>query len=841
MSYNFINENLESIMSGNKIDDASLSFYLNSQGSSFILNHNVDGIEKLLTFLNNPNSNLFILNGFMGAGKTLTAEFALRFVNENVLVFKNSYQEAINTDDVLLSLFRDFSNYHNEGKINLPKIETNVFSEKINAYIKACDVPMLFIFDSFEINMRNKESQNDILDFINYLTHFEKVKIIICSRSFRLDDLASNYGSTTYLLTSVSKEDVRDYLADNNITASAYEVETLFKMIRGHYLLLEYAVLVMESFDLTVNNFINEYKKSTKNLLEFLVTKMLGVSSEKTLKLLLFLACIRHGISGEFLVFQNIASVETIEYLLQRKIISEKYGKYYLKDYVKAEFLKGMNPATKIQVHEYLINLYDAELPLKPFERGLFLSRQTMRQEIAFHKKRIDSLTEELIKSGKNKGSEPQQFSYLTYSKSSGFDTDVQQRKISVKQSLKNIKREPQRKLSSGKSNVDKIIMNMPKETFEKDLAEVSFSTTENIVVDVAPIDSIPNSIDDYIKIADNYQKAFNFTNAILYLKKALSFTEDISYKEKLPVIYLKLAVCNKKLQDIDEATNMYEKAYASCLPLSVDNANDVLIEMARMYSELYKFDKSKEIYSRIVYSKDGVSSKTLVRVYLDLAELEDHNANIELALNYSQKALQEAEKLSDVKLLSESYFKHALYLDDTNSVEFAMKYYLRCVQCSNNPDDNKYLSLAYSNLAGISLDNKNISAAKMYYELAVEADKKTNNIEGLYYSYNKLAQIYKRENSEKAYECLVNALSAAKKFDDLTYAISIYVEIGNYYLDRSQFKKALKSFILAKTLTPLHTEDGLNEKIIERIHKVKTLVGANAFSQLLEEIKKKK
>ena len=28
-----------------------------------------------------------------------------------------------------------------------------------------------FIFDSFEINMRNKESQNDILDFINYFKH----------------------------------------------------------------------------------------------------------------------------------------------------------------------------------------------------------------------------------------------------------------------------------------------------------------------------------------------------------------------------------------------------------------------------------------------------------------------------------------------------------------------------------------------------------------------------------------------------------------------------------------------------------------------------------------------
>ena len=40
----------------------------------------------------------------------------------------------------------DFSVYHNEKKIQLPKIETNVFTDKINAYVKSCDVPMLFIF-----------------------------------------------------------------------------------------------------------------------------------------------------------------------------------------------------------------------------------------------------------------------------------------------------------------------------------------------------------------------------------------------------------------------------------------------------------------------------------------------------------------------------------------------------------------------------------------------------------------------------------------------------------------------------------------------------------------------
>ena len=38
----------------------------------------------------------------MGSGKTYVADSFIDFVDENVLVFRNSYQESINLDDVLL-------------------------------------------------------------------------------------------------------------------------------------------------------------------------------------------------------------------------------------------------------------------------------------------------------------------------------------------------------------------------------------------------------------------------------------------------------------------------------------------------------------------------------------------------------------------------------------------------------------------------------------------------------------------------------------------------------------------------------------------------------------------
>ena len=144
MNYNFLKEEINDFIDGTRVNKTALENSIEGKENSFILKHNIDAISSILNFLNSPD-NIFILNGFMGSGKTYTADFILKFINENVLIFKNSYQEAINSDDILLSLFKDFSIYHNDKKITLPKIESNVFSEKINSYIKHCNFPMLFI------------------------------------------------------------------------------------------------------------------------------------------------------------------------------------------------------------------------------------------------------------------------------------------------------------------------------------------------------------------------------------------------------------------------------------------------------------------------------------------------------------------------------------------------------------------------------------------------------------------------------------------------------------------------------------------------------------------------
>lgn len=840
MSYKFIKENIRNLIDGQRVDKSTLEVLIEGRDNSFILNHNIDAISAALSFLNGAD-NIFVLNGFMGSGKTFVADFVLDFINDDVLVFKNSYQEAINPDDVLLSLFKDFSTYHNDKKIELPKSETSVFSEKINNYIKSCNKPMLFIFDSFEINMKSKDTQKDILDFINYLSHFEKIKIIICSRTFKEDDLISKIGATSYNLTSLSKAEVYVFLDENKIEGSTYEKDELFKVTRGHYLLLELSVLIMSITGLSLTLFSTEYKKSTKNFLEFLISKILLTTSDKFIKILLFLSTLRHGVSIDFLLSQEIATFEDIDFLIQKRAVAEKFNKYYLKDYLKNEFIKNINLESRIKVHKFIIDLYESELPLKPFERILFLSRQTMRQEIAYHQNKIKSLSEDLIKSGKTKLPETQDFNYLSYSRTSGYEKKEQQKKELQKRYTDKIKNKRKNQMTQSESL---FLTSMNSEDMlSKNLMEISDLQKEEININEEQNleESVPDSLEDYIEIAQNYEKAYNYTNAILYYKKALSYKFDLNYEEKEPLLYQQLAYCYKKIQDIEEAKRLYEKVYEIFAEKSAEKANEILLTMARMYSELYKFDVAKEYYKRILYSGLGVTTEMVVRVYLDLSEIEDNNSDIESAIKYAQKALTEAEKITDIKLLAECCFKYALLLDDTNNIEMATKYYQRCVKSANDPEVNIYMASAYSNLAEISAQNNNTRAAKMYYELSIDADKKHNNIEGLYYSYLKLSELYKNENPEKTYELLLKALSAAKRFDDINYSISIYIEIGDYYLSQANYKQGLKSYILAKRLTPEHATDDVNSKINIKINRVKSMLGEEKFLQLIDEIKKKK
>ncbi|MBQ3641957.1 hypothetical protein II906_08560, partial [bacterium] len=230
-----------------------------------------------------------------------------------------------------------------------------------------------------------------------------------------------------------------------------------------------------------------------------------------------------------------------------------------------------------------------------------------------------------------------------------------------------------------------------------------------------------------------------------------------------------------------------------------------------------------------------------IIRVYFEMADLADKNMNAQAALSYIKMAIEIAKKINNIPLLAHSYYKYALIFDDLDNIDYATKFYLRCVQTSNNPSENKYISAAYANLADISLDSNNYAAAKMYYELAIEADKQLNNIDGLYYSYMKLSEVYETEDINKQYEMLINALNIAKKFDEMDNFVTTYIAIGDYFAMKEDYKQAIKSYIMAKSLSPNSNEDIYGNNIDDKLAEIKGLIGNTSFNTFVDEIKKKR
>ncbi len=838
MQYEFLNDTFKSFITDGSVSIPDLQKYIAFKEKNFILNHNIEALANIIKFLNS-NDNIFILNGFMGSGKTYTADCLSEFISDKVLVFKNSYQEAINCDDILLSLFKDFTIYHNSRKITLPKVETNIFSEKINAYIKSCEAPMLFIFDSFEINMRSKDTQKDILDFILYLSHFARIKIVICSRTFKAADMMSSASVKSYTLESLQEAEFNDYIEQNQITGSKYDIESLYKITRGHYLLLELSVMIMKLLGLNLGAFTTEYKKSKNNFLEYLISKILSVSGEKFIKLMAFFSLIRHGVSSDFIVNQYIAQEDDLEFLLQKQVITEKFDKYYLKDYIKQEYLKNLNSMTKLRMHKFIKEVYEEELPLKPFERQLLLSRLTMRQEIAYHGKQIEMLEAELEKSSTPWSKDNQGMPYLSYVKSSGYNV-TEENKHGAKREIISAKLRDDKfkKITNDKPLYTGIKVNEPvKEDFVSDIEqkEIKPESTNNNVENL-----IPDSISDYIKLAEDCEKIYKYNDAILYYRRALTYKNEDDFEKTEPIIYLKLADCYKKIQDIDQAVSLYEKVYQIYKSKSDKDADDILIKIAHIYIEVFKFEKAKEIYNKITESRNA-SDSIKIKVYIELAELEERNDNIKGAAEYFKSAVTLAQKNSDAGILSECYYKYALLLDEINNLDLAQKYYLRCIQVSADINVNVNLAYAYSNLADISYDSNNMNAAKMYYELAIDADTKINNTEGLYFSYSKAAQIYAKENSSKALDYLIQALQYAKKSEDMEYTILAYEAIGDYHLRLKSYKEAIKSYILAQTFDPASISEELAIRLEKKSDRIKMTLGQSAYDEILEDIKKKR
>lgn len=781
----------------------------------FLLENNSAQIEKIYQFYKS-DVNLLFVNGFIGTGKAEVVNYSTSFLSPETIVLKYNCFNSTVLDDILLSFFVEFKKLSVQSAIIEPKIKTEGFTQKVNSYFAQIERPFVVILDSFSELL--DENRQEIIDFILHLNSMNKVKIIIIGRTFEskyFNDIAVERVTTL----AFDREIFEKFLKSEKIKVQAGIYDEFYKHTRGYYFITALALKTMQSKSISLVDFLTDLKNSYLPFSKFLEKQSFSLVQPDERNLFLFLCLIRHPVSLKLLEKLKFCSEEKVKPLMENLIILQDGENIYVQDYLKDEIEDSTSPNILHKIRQYIVDLYSTQLPLKPLERDINISRQTMRKEIDFHSLFLPRKPKNL--------SQSVDINYLSYSRV--FEMGDKQKHDEQKIESLQDQGQPESKIDlTQRKNIHINIDNLPFQGANKSLLSTQVPKQvykENL------------SFKDIIINIKQSEKQYQYSEVIELCKQALKMKDEKEYQTYLPLFYSKIAYSYKKMADYEHSLNYYELAEAFYQRSgNFARVNRIKYSIANIFYDTYRQDKARELFNEIINSPDS-SDILIVKSYMKLANMEEDASFVQKAFEYYKLAIERSGSIAKIDILSELYFKYALILDDQGDIKNAIEYYNKCINLSTDMSVNKFLSPAYSNIATLYFENNDVEDAIVNYTKSYEIDKENNNLEGLYDSSSKLASILHRRNPEKALEFYTEALRSAKEIKDAFYIISASLEIGDYHYDKKQDEIALKYYINAYALARNNLSSENLQKINTRLNDLKFRLGNEKFENLAKVI----
>jgi len=837
MQYNFLNIFL---------DKKELLKQEKSSLNQFLLENNSSQLENIFDFYRNNNDLLFV-NGFLGTGKLQIVDYSFSFLSQDTIVLKYNCFESTILDDILLFFFSEFKKLSLQKVISEPKSKSESFTQKINSYFSNIEKPFLIVLDSFESIL--KENRQEVLDFIFHLASFSKIKIILISRSFESEYFKNiNIKYQRMTTTALDKHLFDKYLKSEKIKVSGVIVDEFYKQTRGYYFFTTLSLKIIKTRGITLEDFLFEFKNTYSRFDDFLVKQSLELIPAANRNLFWFISMVRHPVSVDLLKALKLYDETSVNFLINNLIFTYDNSLIYIQDYFKEQVDVSVAPGISQRIHRFIVDLYQSQLPLKPLERNVLISRQTMRKEIEYH----NLFLPKKLKSAENQNID---VNYLAYSKGIEFDYGYltpkgAEAEEDAKQESGGIKYVP-----VDLSSVKDVSLNLKDLPFSDSGFADILGDKDNVANQNKHLSSdfdkeglpfkestsgLPsqtfeeNDLNELIMLAKNAEESYKYTRAIEFYKKAMFCNKDPNYEASLPLIYTGIANSYAKTSDYENAIKYYDLA-RNFYENSEDfiNTNYVQLELAKIFYDTYKIEKSREILFDIVkYEQNPPVLAT--KAYLQLANLEDNLSNLNLALDYFKRAIELSDESMGVEILSELYFKYALILDDKDDSKNAIEFYEKCIKLSDDFNQNNFLSSAYSNIATLYFERGDSANAVKNYLKAYEIDKHNNNYDGMYYSASKLASTLQRKYPEEALKYFKIALESAEFTHDIFYIASASLAIGDFYYDKKQDEVALKHFV--HVLELVRNEFGKEniDKIKMRINDIKFRLGEARFDEVM-------
>lgn len=799
-----------------------------NQTHSFPFSLIKENIDELLSFFEDKNKTVCIIDGNCGGYKTEMFNYCCSFLNKNVLVFKINCFEGTTLDDIFLAIFENLKRYAQQKKITITKLETTSLTQRINYYLNHISLPCVIFFDSFEniINKTKPTEKEEIIGFIKHLNNTNKFKLIIAGNKISkyIEELTNK---TTTTIEQFDKNKTLEYFSCIDNHDKQEDLIKLYEITQGDILLILLTANILSTAKCTLSILIEEFLLKKISFETFIIQKLMTFIPEQAKLSLNYLGFCNLGINRQFLKQNNFIATDYIDYLLEKRIIAEEQELIFVKSYIKRFLQTGISPLEKIKIHKFWQDFYTKQLPLKPNDRTILISRNTMRSQIDEHSKNLSN----------NMPTEKKQadMSLMSYLNSNLTNWNLKK------------DNKTDEKVDRSKNNLEKyeltkdelsllstpINLNEKKETEIKEKLYRTIEQREEIL-----------SKHKSITLKELYQKAekteldHDYDSAYTSYCTLLSLKADNDFYEYEPLILNKLGHCAKLLNKPIDAIDFYNKLidlYAS--RNAQDDINETRIKIAIIYKEMYKLNHAKAIFENFVNKKNNSTNQILVTSYINLADIEENSSNTDKAIEYYKKAFSivgENYEEYDKIFVAEAYYKYALILDNYNQSQAALDFYQRSIRLANS--NKPFVANAFVNMAEIIKERGNVIKTVECYKNALSIDENLDNYEGIYYITLKMAQIAETMAPELVYGLLKKSLNAALKTKEQIYITNAHLEIGDYFNQIANNEKALKHYLLAQKQLK-HNEYDNDYSINTRISDIKSLMTQNQIIKIEKSI----
>ena len=777
----------------------------------FLLENNEKQISEICDFLQDDAKKLMLVNGFKGAGKSLVVDFVSTCFNSGVLTLRYNCLETTILDDMLLNFFEAFRVFTVQGKLVPPRIKTENFIQKINSYFNSITRPVVIILHSFESVL--KSNKHEILSFIKHLSALQNLKIIITSRNFQFEDF-ENVDFARVTVLALSQAIFEKYLKSNGIKNIGLLSNELYKHTKGYYNYVNLSVKIMRLREYSLVQFLEVFSKSLMAFPDFILREALALVDPVSAHLFRLLTVMRVPIHVNLLKSLHLFDEERVFFFVTNSVLSVDGECLYLQDCYREVIEHQIPENVQIKLHSACIDLYNTQLPLKPLERDLKLSRQTMRNEIEYH------------------------------------TLFIPKKPVLNLKNVQIIDVNPVVEVVSETTPVA-VGNNIPEkeESKEEKINKISF-----IIEDEAILDGIADSIKDFvtekieqtqivekssnlnltqvINLAKQEEQKYNYKYVVSLYQNALTKKDDEHFYFFLPTIYVKLAEAYKHLSQWYEALEYYTQAQDFYYNASnLTKVSEIKLEIANIYYIIYKHDNAKYILTELD-NNPNLSNEFHIKVNLALAKLAN---KLDDEYDCYKKSLQLVDSDVEKSITAQLYYKFAGVCDEKNDIKSAVLYYKKCIALDTNPHSNKYLSRSLANLAELYDEAGQTKSAVKYYKESMKIDTLMKNYNGLFNSAMHMSEINSSIDTNVSLEFLNKALEYAKILNEPFYIVRANLEIGDFYILRKDLEQAYKYFISAYDVAKHSFSKDNLDKVSARIENLKLRVNEEDFKILQE------